>query len=76
MTSEIAAPAFGTADGGHDLLPDGAEVVGAVPDAWVVVGVCPEWLFPPSKPPCEHPPTNPTARKGTATSAAIRIPPG
>ena len=69
MTSEIAAPAFGTADGGGDLLPDGAlVVVGAVPDAWVVVGVCPEWLLPP----CEHPATS----NDTATSAAIRIPPG
>ena len=73
MTSEIAAPAFGTADGGGDLLPDGAgAAVGEVPDAWVVVGVCSEWLFSP----CEHPATNPTARKDTATSAAIRIPPG
>ena len=73
MTSEIAAPAFGTADAGGDLLPDAAVVVvREVPDAWVVVGVCPEWLFSPSKPPCEHPATS----NDTATSAAIRIPPG
>ena len=70
MTSEIAAPAAGAVDGAGGLLPDGpVVVVGEVPaDAWVVVCGCPE--FPP--PVCEHPATS----NVTATSAAIRIPPG
>jgi hypothetical protein len=68
MTSEIAAPAAGAADGAGGFPPDCPVVVGEVPvDVWVVCG-CPE--LPP--PVCEHPATN----NGTATSAAIRIPSG
>jgi hypothetical protein len=70
MTSEIGAPAAGAADGAGGLAPDVPDAAdGEVPaDDGVAGGGCPE-----SPPPvCEHPATN----NGTASSAAIRIPPG
>jgi hypothetical protein len=68
MTSGIGAPAAGAADGPAGLLGELAPVEVLLEDAGTLVCGCPER----SPTVCEHPATS----NDTATSAAIRIPPG